>query len=147
MAEAKPTMVGRQAPSLELADTEGTLRALPEAGEADATVVVWTCNHCPYALAWHDRIAAAARDYAPRRVSFLVVNSNDAERYPADSPKAMQERVATEDWPFPYLHDADHMDPDQDAAWLRGALDAVTGGGEPDPAATAPIGCSIKWKA
>jgi len=178
-ARATATKVGDPAPPLDLPDTEGRLQSLA-AGDAAATVVVWTCNHCPYALAWHDRIAAAARDYAPRRVSFLVVNSNDAERYPADSPKAMQERVATEDWPFPYLHDADqeaarawnaqvtphvyvldrdlriryegapdadHMDPDQDAAWLRGALDAVTGGGEPDPAATAPIGCSIKWKA
>jgi hypothetical protein len=88
-------------------------------GEATATVVVWTCNHCPYALAWHDRIVAVARDYAPRSVRFLAVNSNDAERYPADSPEAMRERVSTEDWPFPYLHDAT-----QDAARAYGA--AVT---------------------
>jgi hypothetical protein len=38
-------------------------------------------------------------------VRFLAVNSNDAERYPLDSLEAMRERVAEEDWPFPYLHD------------------------------------------
>ena len=48
-----------------------------------AAVVVFTCNHCPYALAWHDRIAAAARDYADRGVRFLAINSNDAEPLPA----------------------------------------------------------------
>ena len=68
-------------------------------------MVVWTCNHCPYALAWHDRIVDAARDYAERGVRFFAVNSNDAERYPHDSLDAMRERVAAEEWPFPYLHD------------------------------------------
>lgn len=93
------------APPLELPDTEGSLRTLPARGEAAATVVVWTCNHCPYALAWHDRIVSAADDYADRGVRFLAVNSNDAERYPRDSLEAMRERVETERWPFPYLHD------------------------------------------
>ena len=87
--------------------------------------------------------------------------------------------MATEDWPFPYLHDesqraaaewgaqvtphvyvldddlriryegapdADHMDPQQRAAWLREALDAVLAGEEPARAATDAVGCSIKWK-
>ena len=57
-------------------------------------MIVFTCNHCPYALAWHDRIAEAARDYADRGVRFLAINANDAERYPRDSYEAMQRRVA-----------------------------------------------------
>ncbi len=96
---------GTTAPALALPDTAGRLRSLPEPSEAAATVVVWTCNHCPYALAWHDRIVDVARDYADRGVRFLAVNSNDAERYPADSPEAMRARVEREDWPFPYLWD------------------------------------------
>ena len=68
--------------------------------------MVFTCNHCPYALAWHDRLLDAARDYQPRGVRFLAVNPNDGSRYPADSYEAMQRRVAEEDWPLPYLHDA-----------------------------------------
>ena len=107
MAHASATKVGDRAPALELPDTDGELRTLPAPGEAPATVVFWTCNHCPYALGWHERLAQAARDYAPRGVSFLAVNSNDAERYPLDSLEAMRERVAAEDWPFPYLHDED----------------------------------------
>ena len=67
--------------------------------------MVFTCNHCPYALAWHDRIAQAARDYADRGVRFLAISSNDAERYPRDSYDAMKARVAKEDWPMPYLYD------------------------------------------
>jgi hypothetical protein len=73
---------------------------------APATVVVFTCNHCPYALAWHDRITQVARDYAGRGVRVLAINANDAVRYPRDSLDAMRERVAREDWPMPYLHDA-----------------------------------------
>src|SRR4029453_6250036 len=104
---AKERMVGRKAPPLRLPDTEGVLRSLPAAGEHHDTVVFLTRHPCPYALGWHDRIAAAARDYIPRGVPFLAVNSNDAERYPADSLAKMRERVAHEDWPFPYLHDSD----------------------------------------
>ena len=105
MARATATKVGGPAPPLELPDTEGTVHTLPTPGEAPATVVLWTCNHCPYALGWHDRLVQVGRDYGARGVRFLAVNSNDAERYPNDSLEAMRERVRAEDWPFPYLHD------------------------------------------
>lgn len=105
MGKGIATTVGALAPTVELPDTEGAMHTLPMPGEAPATVVVWTCNHCPYALAWHDRIVAVARDYADRGVRFLAVNSNDAARYPRDSLDAMRERVRSEKWPFPYLHD------------------------------------------
>ncbi len=179
MAQASATKVGSPAPPLELPDTDGKVHSLPGAGEAPATVVFWTCNHCPYALAWHDRLVDVAREYGPRGVRFLAVNSNDAERYPRDSLDAMRNRVREEEWPFPYLHDesqaiarewaaqvtphvyvldgelrvryegapdADHMDPSQQAAWLRDALDAILAGEEPSRPATDPVGCSIKWK-
>jgi hypothetical protein len=67
---------------------------------------VFTCNHCPYAIAWHDRIMQVARDYADRGVRFAAINANDADRYPRDSYDAMRARVATDPWPMPYLHDA-----------------------------------------
>jgi hypothetical protein len=70
--------------------------------------VCFTCNHCPYALAWHERIVQVARDYAARDVRVLAINPNDAERYPRDSPEAMRARVADGDFDgVPYLHDAD----------------------------------------
>ncbi len=94
--------IGERAPDFELPDTEGTPHT---PFDAPATVVVFTCNHCPYALAWHDRILAAARDYADRGVRFLAINANDSERYPRDSYEAMKRRVAAEHWPLPYLRD------------------------------------------
>jgi Redoxin len=111
MTEAASLEIGSLAPPLELPDTDGELTTLPFPGEATATVVAWTCNHCPYALAWHDRLMDVARDYADRGVRFLHVNSNDSERKPADSFEAMRERVAAEEWATPYLHDSS-----QDAA-------------------------------
>jgi peroxiredoxin len=91
--------IGERAPEFTLPDTGGAEHSL----ETPA-VVVFTCNHCPYALAWHDRIADAARDYPD--VHFYAINPNDAERYPRDSLEAMRERVERDgDWPMPYLHD------------------------------------------
>src|SRR5437660_8082823 len=97
--------IGAQAPDFSLPDTEGGTWSASNSGSAAATVVVFTCNHCPYALAWHDRIAQVARDYAERGVRVLAVNANDAERYPADSYEAMKQRVSAEQWPMPYLRD------------------------------------------
>jgi peroxiredoxin len=94
---------GELAPDFSLPDTDGHEQS---PNGAPATVVVFTCNHCPYALAWQGRLEAAARDYAERGVRFLAINSNDSERYPRDSYEAMQARVASQAWPLPYLHDA-----------------------------------------
>jgi peroxiredoxin len=172
------TAIGNHAPPFALPDTEGTIH---EPNKAPVTVVVFTCNHCPYALAWHERIVQVARDYAERGVRVLAVNSNDAERYPRDSPEAMRARVEHGEFEdVPYLYDrsqsvaraygakttpdvfvldatrvlryrgapdADHDDPSQNAAFLRGALDAVLDGRDPNPAETPSVGCSIKWKA
>ena len=82
--------LGDSAPDLTLPDTDGQDHGLAAGG---VTAVVFTCNHCPYALAWQDRIADVARDYADRGVRVLAVNPNDSDRYPADSFEAMKERV------------------------------------------------------
>ncbi len=170
--------------SLSIGDPVPTF-TLPAAGGGEdglnanlPAVVVFTCNHCPYALAWHDRILDVARDVD---VPVVLVNPNDSERYPRDSFEAMQQRVSADGgWPAPYLHDedqsvarafgakttpdvfvvardgtlayrgapdADHQDPSQGAAWLRGAVEAVLADRQPDPSETKPVGCSVKWKA
>jgi peroxiredoxin len=98
--------LGERAPDFDLPATTGEHHRLASASSA-ATVVYWTCNHCPYALAWHERLLNVARDYADRGVRVLAVNSNDSENYPADSFEAMADRVESEGgWPHPYLHDA-----------------------------------------
>ena len=86
-----------------LPDTAGNEVTFPEG----VSVIVFTCNHCPYALAWHDRLLAVASEYADRGVRMVLINPNDADRYPRDSFDAMRERVAREGpWPAPYVHDA-----------------------------------------
>jgi peroxiredoxin len=169
--------IGDSGPRFTLPDTSGGQITFPDAA---VTVVVFTCNHCPYALAWHERLLAVASDYAGRGVLTVFVNPNDAVRYPRDSFDAMRERVEREGpWPAPYLRDesqevaraydakttpdvfvfdadrvlryrgapdADHMDEVENAAWLRGALDAVLEGRNLTQPETTPVGCSVKWK-
>jgi AhpC/TSA family len=97
--------LGERAPALSLPDVHGVEHGL---GGDEATVVVFTCNHCPYAIAWHRRLLDVAADYSERGVRMLLVNSTDFERYPADSLERMRERVERDGgWPAPYLHDAD----------------------------------------
>jgi peroxiredoxin len=100
--------IGDSAPGFQLPGTDGGTHALGEPHPGiEATLVYWTCNHCPYALAWQERLHQLARDYADRGVRFLAINSNDADRYPADSFEAMIERLEREGgWPHPYLYDA-----------------------------------------
>ena len=74
---------------------------------ADVLVLIQSCNHCPYVLAWEGRMVAIQRDYADRGVRIVAFNSNDASRYPADSFDAMRERAASQGFNFDYLHDAD----------------------------------------
>jgi peroxiredoxin len=97
--------LGDTVPAFALRDTEGVEHAVPAADAPPATVLVVTCNHCPYVIAWNPRLRAVAEDYAPRGVRFLAINANDAERYPADSPEHMRRFVRDQDWPIPYLYD------------------------------------------
>ena len=92
--------IGDTAERFELPATDGSSH-----GPDGVTAVAFTCNHCPYAIAWHDRLLDVARDYEGR-ARVLMVNSNDASRYPRDSFDAMRERVEADGgWPAPYLHD------------------------------------------
>jgi peroxiredoxin len=108
--------IGDPAPQHTLTDTDGESHVIGDPAGAPASVVIFTCNHCPYALAWHERLDRVGREYGERGVRFHAVNPNDAERYPRDSYEAMQVRLADEDWSMPYLHDAD-----QEAARTFGA--------------------------
>jgi len=96
--------VGDTVPAFTLPRAEGGELTL-DPGAGAATVVVFTANHCPYALAWHERLEAVGRDYADRGVTLIQVNANDEKRYPADSTVASAERVARGEFAGPYLRD------------------------------------------
>jgi glutathione peroxidase-family protein len=99
--------LAQQAPSFALPGIDGREHTLESYGDAAVLVLIQSCNHCPYVLAWEDRIKAIQTDYADRGVKVVAVNSNDAARYPADSFDEMVKHAAAGGFNFDYLHDAD----------------------------------------
>jgi peroxiredoxin len=99
--------LGDPVPPFTLPDTEGAEHSGPLDEAPAATVLVVTCMHCPYVIAWNPRLRAVAEEYAPRGARFLGIHSNDASRYPADSLEHMRRFVREQGWPYPYLHDED----------------------------------------
>ncbi|MBI2691721.1 MAG: thioredoxin family protein [Solirubrobacterales bacterium] len=96
--------IGDSAPSFVLPGTDGHQHAYGGEDE-NATVVIFTCNHCPYSLAWEDRLLQLGRDYRHDGVRFLAINPNDASIKPADSFENMKTRHEENSWSFPYLRD------------------------------------------
>jgi peroxiredoxin len=97
--------LGTEAPQFDLPGVDGRSHSLDSYADAEALVLVQSCNHCPYVQAWEDRLSAIARDYADRGVRVVAVNSNDAERYPEDSFEEMQKRASARSFAFDYLYD------------------------------------------
>jgi len=85
--------------------TDGRTYGPEDFADARALAVIFWCNHCPYVQAWEDRIIALQREYADRGVRFVLINSNDATKYPEDSFDQMRARAEAKGYPFPYLHD------------------------------------------
>jgi peroxiredoxin len=97
---------GDAALSFELPAVDGQTYSLAGLAQGKkATAVIFMCNHCPYVLAWLDRLIAVAQDYDGRGVAFAGINANDAAKYPADSFENMQKLAREHGVPFPYLHD------------------------------------------
>ncbi len=97
--------LGAPAPPFSLPGTDGRTWSLEEFRDRKALVVVFTCNHCPYAQAWEDRLLDLAREYGPKGVGFAAINPNDERHYPQDSMAEMVKRAKAKGYPFPYLRD------------------------------------------
>jgi peroxiredoxin len=96
---------GTPAPAFDLPGVDGNRHSLDSFKDAKVLVMLFTCNHCPYAQATEQRFIDLQRDYAPRGVRLVAISSNDAVKYPADSFDAMRERAAEKGYNFPYLYD------------------------------------------
>jgi len=97
--------LGTAAPPFSLPGVDGETRSLDSFADAELLVVVFTCNHCPYAIACEDRLIAIQRDYQDKGVQLVAINPNDADNYPDDSFDKMKERAAAKGFNFPYLRD------------------------------------------
>jgi peroxiredoxin len=102
---SKGMPVGTPAPPFSLPGVDGHTRSLDSFSDAEVLVVVFTCNHCPYAIACEDRLIAIQRDYADKGVQLVGINPNDDENYPDDSFDKMVARAAEKGFNFPYLRD------------------------------------------
>lgn len=80
-------------------------------------VVIFTCNHCPYAQAYEDRIIEMAKKFDQEGAQFVLISSNDAEGYPEDSFEQMKVKHEEKGYPFPYC-----FDESQEVAKAFGAL-------------------------
>jgi peroxiredoxin len=108
-AQDKPLAIGATAP---MADTkmqdpvsgkEVTLNGLKG---KKGTLVVFTCNHCPYAKAWEQRIVELGNTYQAKGIGVVLVNSNDPGVNAGDSPEATGARAKERGMKFPYAIDA-----------------------------------------
>ena len=97
---------GDQAPGFRLPGVDGRTHSLEAFTGKPVLVVVFSCNHCPYVQAYEDRMISIQRDYQPRGVQLIAINSNDDVNYPEDSFDAMVERAKAKGFNFPYLRDA-----------------------------------------
>lgn len=94
------------APQFHLRGTDGIEYSLDSFADSDVVVVIFTCNHCPYAQAVEDRLIAFQEAFMGRGVQLVAINSNDTEAYPADNFEAMKRRAKEKKYNFPYLLDA-----------------------------------------
>ena len=98
--------IGSKAPDFSLPGVDGETYSLSSFAQKTATVLVFSCNHCPYVVIYEDRMVELQRDYADRGVALIAVNANDTVAYPADSFENMKLRAEAKGFNFPYVLDA-----------------------------------------
>ena len=97
--------IGDQVADFDLLGTDGERHSLATDGGERGAVVVFTCNHCPYSVAYEDRLVALDSTLAARGYGLIAINPNDPEIKPADGLEAMKVRAAEKGFGFPYLVD------------------------------------------
>jgi peroxiredoxin len=97
--------LGTRAPDFALTATDGKTYSLASFADCSALLVVFYCNHCPYAQAVEDRLIRLGHDYIPKGLGMILISSNDVSQYPEDSFEEMCRRAEDKDYPFPYAYD------------------------------------------
>jgi peroxiredoxin len=106
--EARPLPLGERAPSAEvkMKGVDGKSLSIADAAGAKGTLVLFTCNACPWVKAWEDRIAELGNRYRERGVGVIAVNPNDPRAVAEDGYEEMQRRAKEKGFRFPYVVDA-----------------------------------------
>lgn len=103
--ESQMLELGTRAPAFNLPDPDGNLHTL--APGADAYLVMFICNHCPFVKHVAAELARIGRDYGQRNVQIVAISSNDIRTHPQDAPDLMKVEAQTWGYTFPYLFDED----------------------------------------
>ena len=109
MVRTASTMLplGTEAPAFTLPDTDGNSVSLSDFAGSKALLVIFMCNHCPYVKHVAEQLKLLSDEYMPQGVAVVGISSNDADKYPDDSPAAMAEEKKARGYAFTYLFDGD----------------------------------------
>jgi peroxiredoxin len=107
MVKTASTMLplGTEAPDFSLINVDGQTVARDDFRGAPALLVMFICNHCPFVKHIAEELARLGSEYQARGVAVVAINSNDASKYPDDSPEQMIHEVEQRGYVFPYLYD------------------------------------------
>ncbi len=106
MGLAQGYKVGDEVKDFNLLNIDGTKKSLiTDDDKLKGYILIFTCNHCPFSVAYQDRIIDLHTKYADLGFPVLAINSNDAEQYPEDAYDAMIVRAQEKGFKFPYLYD------------------------------------------
>ncbi|MBC8173596.1 MAG: thioredoxin family protein [Chitinophagales bacterium] len=97
--------VGDMVSNFTLKNVDGKMVNLTDYTDKKGAIIVFTCNHCPYAKAYETRIMALDKVYAAQGYPVIAINPNDPAKEPDDSPENMVERAKDMKYSFPYLFD------------------------------------------
>jgi len=107
MSFTNPTgyKVGDKATDFKLKSVDNKMYSMADYKDAKGFIVVFTCNHCPFAVKYEDRIIDLAKKYKSKGYILLAINPNDPAAQPEDSFELMQKRAKEKKFTFPYLFD------------------------------------------
>lgn len=98
-------VVGDKADDFSLKNVDGKMVSLSDFKGAKGYIVIFTCNHCPYAQMYEERIIALHNKYKPKGFPVIAINPNSPAIVPEDSYEEMQKRAREMKYPFPYVFD------------------------------------------
>ncbi|MBX3238434.1 MAG: thioredoxin family protein [Chitinophagaceae bacterium] len=97
--------IGDEATDFKLKNVDGNFVSLSGYKTAKGFIVIFTCNECPYAKAYEDRIIALDKKYKPEGYPVIAINPSDPVIQPSDAFSLMQKRARDKGFTFPYLVD------------------------------------------
>jgi peroxiredoxin len=104
-AQKSGYQVGDTARDFELKNVDGEMVSMADYDDAEGFLVIFSCNTCPYVVAYEDRMIELHEKYEPKGYPVIAINPNDESLSPGDSFEKMQERARDKNFPFAYVYD------------------------------------------